>query len=157
MGTLINDSDQCFIDSIAQEVNCLAGITGVYYQLSEVESTRDPYYQESITKTYKDDGIEIPILFKSPERSPISGEEGFRMEKTATFYVARKDLDDRDMTRPRVGDLLKVWGKFFEIVGSSATDGRFSDTGLASSYEVSCVRRSKEIPESVDLDPQVTE
>lgn len=155
MGTLINDYDQCFLDSIAQEVNCLAGITAEFFQFEEPESSRDPYYQEPVHKVFKKDGIEIPILFKSPQRSPVSGEEGFRIEKSATFFVARKDLDKHKLGRPRVGDLLKVWGRYYEITQSSATEGRFSDTGLTTSYEITCVRRTQETPESVDLDPQV--
>lgn len=158
MGTLINDKDQAFLDHIAQEVNCLAGTNAVIFQFDEENSKRDWVYGESVSREYKKndkdlEGINCPVLFKSPERSPISGEQGFHMEKTSSVFVARKDLDDRDLRRPIVGDLWLLWGRYYDVTKSGATEGRFSDTGRTSSYEVDVVRRTKDVPEGLWFSP----
>lgn len=153
MGILINDSDQCFMDSIAQEVNHLAGVVAIFFQYEEKKSSRNPYYGESKDRIYKGGGVgvECPIFFKSPDRSEVTGEEGFRMDKTSSFFVARVDLDERSLRRPRVGDILKVWNSYFDVTKSSATEGRFSDTGQTLQYEVDVVRRTKSLPEGLRM------
>ena len=51
MGSLLNDKDQCFLDHVAQEVNCLSGTTAIVFQFEEVESQVDPLYNEPVSKT----------------------------------------------------------------------------------------------------------
>lgn len=159
MGSLLNDKDQCFLDHIAQEVNCLSGTTAIVFQFEEVESQVDPLYNEPVSKTYKlnsdgEPGIELPVSFKSPDRTEISGEEGQRTEKRSTFFVARKDLEKKDLRRPKIGDIWILWGRHYDVVQSSATTGRFTDSGVTSEYEVTVVRRTKAAPESVKIVPR---
>jgi len=152
MGTLIGDCDQCFLDSVAQEVNKLAGVTATLFLFEEGKSIRNPYYGESRDRVYKANGVECPIFFDSPDKSPISGEEGFRMDKTSRLFVARADLDSRNLRALKEGDIVKVWDLYFDVTKSSATMGRFSDSGHTSLYEVDVVRRTKALPEGVNMD-----
>ncbi len=161
MGTLLNDNDLAFWDKTTQEVNCLAGTTALIFEFSETESQRDPIYGESTFRVHKkndegNDGIECPVLFKSPDTSPVSGEEGFRSEKHAVLFVARKDLDDLDLRRPKGGDIWKVWGRYYDVTKASASEGRVSDSGVTVEYEVSLVRRTKATPESQWMNPRPT-
>lgn len=154
MGTLINDCDSCFRDSIAQEVNKLAGTTATIFQFLEPKSTRNPYYGESTDRVYQArnaGGIDCPVFFSSPDRSPMSGEEGFRMDKSSTLFVARADLDSRNLKLLRMGDIVKIWGLYFDVTNSSSTSGRFSDSGHTSLYEVSVIRRTKSLPEGLRM------
>lgn len=157
MGTLINDKDAAFLDHIAQEVNCLAGTNAVIFQFDEAASKRDWVYGESVDREYVPDskgkqGIICPALFKSPDRTAISGEEGFRMDKNSTVFVARKDLDEKGLIRPSEGDIWMLWGRYYDVKSSSATEGRFSDSGRTSMYEVDVVRRTKAVPEGMWFD-----
>lgn len=157
MGTLLCDADRCLFDSVAQEVNTLAGTTGYIFQLEQEESVRDPLYDESTDMAYKQnsagvEGIECPILFKNPDRSATSGEEGFRLQKNAIVHVAVKDLTDRDLRRPRVGDIIKAWGQYYDVTDANVGEAYVSDSGeIPVMYEVSVVRRSQAPPEGLWL------
>jgi hypothetical protein len=135
-------------------VNCLSGTTAVVFQFDELTSTVDPYYAEVTKSTFKNNGVKCPVLFKSPDKTPISGEEGLRFENSSTLYVSKKDLDEHKLREPRIGDLFQCWGLMYEVTNSSSTGGRFSDTGETAEYEVTLMRKTKDVPESVDLDPQ---
>lgn len=154
MGTLINDQDLCFWSSISQEVNCLSGTTAVIFQFDEKTSVIDPYYAEVTTAAFKGNGIKCPVMFKSPDKTPISGEEGLRFEESSSVFVSKKDLDERKLREPAIGDLFQCWGLMYEVTNVSSTGGRFSDTGITAEYEVSLMRKTKDAPESVDVDPQ---
>jgi hypothetical protein len=154
MGTLINDQDLCFWSSISQEVNCLSGTIAVIFQFDQKASTVDPYYAEVTSAAFKNNGVKCPVMFKSPDKTPITGEEGLRFEKSSTVFVAKKDLDARSLRAPAIGDLFQCWGLMYEVTNSSATGGRFSDTGETAEYEVTLMRKTKDVPESVDMDPQ---
>lgn len=154
MGTLINDQDLCFWSSIAQEVNCLSGTIAVIFQFDASASVVDPYYSEVTYSVFKNNGVRCPVNFKSPDKSPISGEEGFRFEKSAMVYVAKRDLDERNLRAPAIGDLFQCWGLMYEVTNINYTTGRVSDSGETVEYEVTLARKTKDVPESVDLDPQ---
>jgi len=157
MGKLFCDADRCLFDSVAQEVNELAGTTGYIFQLEQDESVRDPLYDEPSDMAYKRnsegvEGIECPMLVKDPERSPTSGEEGFRLQKNTRVYVAVKDLTNRDLRRPRVGDIFKIWNQYYDVTDSSVGDAYVSDSGeIPVVYEVNVVRRTQSPPEGLWL------
>lgn len=154
MGTLLNDQDLCFWSSVSQEVNCLSGTTVVVFQFEEKRSTVDPYYGEVVVSKFKNNGVKCPALFRSPDKTPISGEEGLRYEKSSTVYFSKKDLDERKLEKPKIGDLVQCWGLYYEVTNVSSTGGRFSDTGETAEYEVTLMRKTKDFPESADIDPQ---
>jgi len=157
MGTLFCDADRCLFDSVVQEVNTLAGTTGYIFQLEQQDSIRDPLYDESTDMAYKQnsagvEGIECPLFFKDPERSATSGEEGFRLQKNSTVFIAVKDLTDRDLRRPRVGDIIKVWEQYYDVTDTIVGNSYVSDSGeVPVMYEVSVVRRSQAPPEGLWL------
>ena len=161
MGTLINDSDQCFINSIAQEVNKLAGTEIIIFQFDEVNSERDPYYQESVSREYRKDkrgkvGIICPAFVQSPDNSYVSGEEGLRTERNTQVFIAKADLDERNLRKPIIGDIYKFWGKYYNVIKSSGTSGRFSDSGETSLWEVDVSRKTNALPEGLFIDPSPT-
>lgn len=154
MGTLINDCDKCLFDSVAQEVNKLAGTTGVIYQFEEIESTRDPLWDEEITTEYKTDsngniGISCPIYFRAPDRSSLTGEEGFRLDRNSDVQIAQIDLDNRGLRRLQSGDIVKVWGRYYDVVESHKGEGYISDSGENSMVKFDLVSRTKAPPESI--------
>ena len=154
MGTLIGDCDVEFLNCIAQESVELVGTTATIYQFQESESDIDPLWQEEITAVYQEDehgnvGIECPVFFKSPDRSALMGEEGFRLQKTSTLEIAVADLRKRGLVRLRVGDIVKLWeDQYFDVVESHSTEGQISDSGRSVMYSFDVVRRSKGVPES---------
>jgi hypothetical protein len=154
MGTLINDCDAEFLDCIAQESVELVGTIAVIYQFQEEESEIDPLWQEEVTTVYKEDvhgnvGIECPVFFKSPDRSALMGEEGFRLNKTSTLEIAVADLRKRNIEKLRVGDIVKLWtDQYYDVVESHSTEGQISDSGRSTMYSFDVVRRSKGVPES---------
>ena len=154
MGTLINDCDKCWFDHIAQEVVQLAGTDATIYQFEEGESQIDSLYDEEISVVYKKDkhgniGIPCPIFYKSPDKSGLMGEEGYRVDRVGHFEVAAKDLEDRDLRRLRPGDILYVWSMYLDVIESHSADGQISDSGISSMYKFDVVRRTKAVPESI--------
>lgn len=154
MGTLINDCDQCFFDSVAQEVIKLAGTTAIIYQFEEVESSRDALWDEEIETVYKKNsegnpGIECPVFFKAPDKSGLTGEEGYRLDRTSELHVAWRDLESRGLRRLRPGDIVKVWDMYFDVIESHATEGYINDTPTKSTIVFDVTRRTKGPPESL--------
>lgn len=155
MGTLINDRDRCLFNSIAQEVITLCGTEAVVYQFDEAASTRDPLYDEEMYVEYKKNstgtqGIRLPIFFKDPDRSGVTGEEGYRLDRTSQVFVAGKDLTDRSMRVLRPGDIIFVWNMYFDVMESHAAEGHMNDSGNnVITYTFDVVRRTKAVPEGL--------
>jgi len=161
VGTLINDCDKCLFDSVAQEVNKLAGTTARIYQFEEMQSTRDPLWDEEVTTVYKKDskgviGIDCPVWFQAPDRSSLTGEEGLRLDRTAQVHIAQADLDARGLRRLQPGDIIRVWtDQFYDIPESHVGEGYISDAGNKSMVKFDVVRRTKAVPEGMWLRNQV--
>ena len=157
MGTLINDCDECFINSIAQELIRLVGTTCRVYQFEQSESIRDPLYDEPVISKYKlddkgDVGIEMPVFFKAPDRSAMTGEEGYRLDRISAAEFAVKDFVDKGLRQPRNGDIIKVWNTFYEVTNAHKNDSQISDSGTgATMYRIDLVRRTKAPPEGLYL------
>jgi hypothetical protein len=155
MGKLIGNCDQCLFDMVAQEVNQLAGTTGIVFQFEPLSSIRDPLYDEEIDTVYKKnaegtEGIEIPMFFRSPDRTPITGEEGFRLDRVSELWIAAKDLTNAGLRLPRVGDIIKVWNMYYDVTDYSRSEGYLNDTPDAYSVvKVDVVRRTKAPPEGL--------
>ena len=156
MGTLINDCDQCFFDSIASELNQLVGVDATIYVFLEDDSEIDPLWGEEITTVYKKNsydnvGIDCPVFFRSPERTASMGDEGYRLDKRTTIEIAASDMRDRGIRRLRQGDIIYVssWGSYWDVVESSSTNGQIADTGTVSVYSFDVVRRTQGVPESL--------
>lgn len=156
MGTLINDCDQCFFDSVASEFNALVGTDAVIYVFSEAESVIDPLWGEEITTVYEKDsnhniGIQCPVFVKSPERTSNSREEGYTLGRRSTVEIAALDMRERNIRRLHAGDIIYFteWGLYYDVVESSSSEGQISDSGLSSKYMFDIVRRTEAVPESV--------
>lgn len=124
MGTLIHTQDKRLYDSIAQEVNKLAGALCRYYVLDKVNSVRDPLYDEPEVTTYElqdDDGLEIPCFVQNPPTSLSTGEEGRRTQWDTTIWIARVDWEDctgnTDLKdRPKHGDVVNIWDEYYDVI-----------------------------------------
>jgi len=155
MGTLIGDCDKCLFDSVAQEVNKLAGTTAVIYQFESMESTRDVLWDEEITTVYKKnaqgvEGIECPVFFKAPDRSSLTGEEGFRVDRLSEISIARADLASRDLRILRPGDIIKVWtDQYYDVTEAHKEEGYISDSTENSLVKFDVTRRTKGPPEGL--------
>jgi len=155
MGTLLGDCDKCLFDSVAQEVNRLAGTTAIIYQFDEVESTRDALWDEEIETVYKKnskgvEGISCPVYFKAPDRSYLTGEEGFRMDKMSELTIAQADLDSRGLRRLQAGDIVMLWtNQYFDVIESHASDGYINDEPTRSIVRFNITRRTKAPPEGL--------
>jgi hypothetical protein len=155
MGTLFNDCDAEFLDCIAQESIELVGTTAKIFQFDEQASQIDPLWQEETTTVYKEDengnvGIDCPVFFRSPNRSALMGEEGFRLQRTSTLQIAVADMRKRGLRRLRQGDIILLWtDKYYDVVESSSTDGQVSDSGRSVMLEFDVVRRTEGVPESL--------
>jgi hypothetical protein len=161
VGTLIGDCDKCLFDSVAQEVNKLAGTTAIIYQFEEMESTRDPLWDEEVTTVYKKNdqgtiGIECPVYFKAPDRSSLTGEEGLRLDKTSEVWIAKADMDERGIRRLRPGDIVFLWNtQYYDVTESHASEGYINDNPQYSMVRFDLVRRTKGLPEGMWLRDQV--
>jgi len=154
MGSLINDCDKWLFDSVAQEVNKLAGITAIIYQFDQAASKRDPLWDEEIDTVYKKNtkgvqGVECPVFFKDPDRTAMTGEEGYRLDRISNVFIATKDLEDRGLRVLVVGDIVKIWGQYFDVTESHKAEGNVSDTGVCTSYTFDVVMRTKALPEGI--------
>lgn len=154
MGSLFNDCDQCWFDHVAKEVSELAGTDARIYQFDEPESSIDPLWQEETTTVYKlgadgKVGIDCVVFFKSPARSSTQGEEGFNLNMTSTLQIAKAHMRELGIRRMRPGDIVFVWGRYWDVIESSSTDGQISDSGETSMYEFDVTRRTKGVPESI--------
>lgn len=155
MGTLINEKDKCFFDHIASEVNKLAGITAIYYQFIEGESEIDPLYNEVIVPRFKKGsggyiGVEIPVFFKDPDKTKIVGEEGLHTDKSSEVTIAASDLESRNLRIPRVGDIFKIWGYYWDV-REYHNEGLLNDNPVSSVYVIELSRRTKMEPEGLRM------
>ena len=157
MGTLLGDCDRCLADSIAQEVNRLAGTACRFFQLNQSDGRRDALYDESIDTEYKKDsdgdyGVSLYVFFRASDSSGVTGEEGFRVDRITDAEFAIKDFTDNELRRPWNGDIVGIWGKYYDVVISHQSSSELSDSGLgAIMYKVDLVRRTKAPPEGVWL------
>lgn len=156
MGTLINDCDQCFFDSVASEYVELVGVDATIYVFLESESEIDPLWGEEVTavyqkNTYDNVGIDCPVFFQSPQRTGVMGEEGYRLERRSTVEIAVSDMRTRGIRRLRQGDIIYVngWDRYYDVTESSSGPGQIADTGTSTMYSFDVVNRTKGVPESL--------
>lgn len=156
MGTLLCDeAERCLFESVAQEVNKLAGTEGVIYLLEQDKSQRHPLYDEPIDMVYQKNsqgkmGIKCPVFFKAPDRTYTSGEEGHHMDRISEFFVSVADLRQRNMRRPRLGDIIYAWGRYYDVTESHGSHAYIADTGgIPVEYRVPVARRMKAPPEGL--------
>jgi hypothetical protein len=154
MGTLISDCDKCLFDGVAKEVIKMAGTVAIIFQFEEMESSRDPLWDEELSTVYKKniqggEGIECPVYLSGPDRSYLSGEEGFRMDRRAELHVAQADLDQRGLRRLQPGDIVKAWDIYFDVIESSVGEGYISDSPTRSTIKFDITRRTKALPEGL--------
>lgn len=155
MGCIIGDQDKCLFDIVAQEVNKLAGVRAIIYQLDEERSEVHPLYGEPKIKEWikKADGTigyDVYVFFNYPDRSPMAGEEGFRTDKTSIVFLADKERVEKKMREPRIGDIVKVWNMYWDVVKVNK-EGIPSDNDTTSLWSMEVARRTKAPPESLEM------
>lgn len=145
MGTLLGDQDLAFHDARAREVVRLAGTKSItYYMLQLDRSPRDPLYDEPLEEVRGFDpndsgmGVQMNGLIEYPEGYYKSGEEGQRTEYDAVLWLCRKDFEETFPSEknkdgydvyatPRIGDVVEVQGKFFDVL-QIQLEGQLNDT-----------------------------
>lgn len=155
MGTLIGDCDRWLFDSVAQEVNKLAGTTAKIYIFEQMDSTRDALWDEEVEPVYRKNdkgeyGIDCPAYFEAPDRSSVTGEEGYRTDKTSQIQFAQADLEARGISTLQPGDIVLLWtNQYYDIIEPHKKEGYINDSPLNSMVIFDITRRTKNLPESL--------
>lgn len=141
-------------DSIAQEP---ARLSGTNFRLWSVRRAkhRHPLYGEPSKGGDWDfhgpwemlGGFEFD---QGQEIEPEAGSEGLQKTASAVLYVARKELEDRDAPKPKVGDVIDLWdrepfGSEFQYwdVTKANPDGNIWSTEVYVQYRLELKRRSR--------------
>jgi hypothetical protein len=165
MGRLLGacDKDVNFFKCVNDELADLVGgdSPAYYYQLDHVASGRDALYDEMknpIWRTWKDGkpGIPVKYFVRAPEKSGITGEEGYRRENTTQIFIPKKEMDKKRLTKPVPGDIVYVWGKWWDVIIQTRTDAYFADNPEQYVEEaIDLVHRTKGPPQRIWLREQV--
>jgi len=119
MGRLIHDIDRDFFNSVAQEVNELAGIVIEYWKLEKGQITYDSLYGEVTSQSsWKFDGPHyINASFEHPEKSPSPEEKGLVTDESGFMvWIARIDWENEmGIDIPVIGDIIKLREKYYDV------------------------------------------
>ncbi len=145
MGTLSHTKDQALFNCVAAEVNKLAGTICYYYRLDKVSSAKSAVYDEPTDLIWKDEppGLKLPCMASNPEHQLTTSEEGRRKQWDAEVSIARKDWEAlvTDGRRPKSGDLVNLWGTFYDVTDVSR-DGVVDDDRRVYTMHKLIVRRT---------------
>ena len=153
MGRLLNDCEAGYFDSIASEVNSLAGTQINFYNLRPVAGEIDPLYGEHTSRAPVGP-IKMWATFEWPQVTPESGEPGFHLEFDCQCYIARVDFDKINAEYPYEGDVIEAWrtpyhierskgtGLFFDVI-KVENDGHVNDSPTFVQFRLSLKRRTE--------------
>jgi hypothetical protein len=130
VGTLSHTNDLALFQSIAAEVNKLAGMICYYYRLDRESTARDPLYDEATANVYHDtpDGLKLAAYASHPEKATTAGEEGRRRQWDTNLWIAKTDWETATESDdpPQVGDIVNAWGRLHSVVDYDS-DGILDD------------------------------
>lgn len=154
MGTILDDSELGFFDSVAQELNELVGTTEFnYYAMNRAKTKVDPLYGEA-TERAIDGPFRLNAWVQWPNSNPEAGEQGFGFEFDGVCVVARKDFDEKHVPYPFEADVVEFWrtpyhdakslgkGLFFDVI-KVWSDGHVNDTPSFVQFKMFLKRRTQ--------------
>jgi hypothetical protein len=139
------------------------GTEGYYFSLDLEKSIRDPLYDEAV-HVWKGP-YELKIQVKKPEKTVTAREEGLEGEFSAELYIARAEIEEKCVPRPKEGDIVLFWNlPFFANFGSLSSrdlanagwyyditrvtlDGHMTDGPHFAGFELEAFRRTAYTPE----------
>lgn len=147
MGTLIHTKDQALFNCIAGEVNRLAGMYCYYYVLNTVQTTRDALWDEAdeTVYDYEPNGVKLACFGTNPEHALTTGEEGRRKQWDAEIWIARIHWDPviGDGAKPKAGDVVNCWGKYYDVVDASRDGVMDDDRNIYVGWKIAIRRMTK--------------
>jgi hypothetical protein len=130
--TLDGSGELHLFDSVAQEHTEMAGTEIDFYALDVEKSTRDPLYDEPVTRVWRG-----PFRMKAwvawAESIPVVGESGFRFNFLSSCWIPRSSLEEKRAPAPFEGDVIRFWpSPFFDKLAvarryATSKDGYFFD------------------------------
>ena len=104
----LTDNELRLHDSIATEVNCIAGQQVDYFQIDIEGSEVDAVYDEPADREFIGP-FNINMFVEWPDSVNEVREEGFRTSYSSRAWVARKHLEDNALRAPVEGDVVRFW------------------------------------------------
>ena len=145
MGTLSHTKDMGLFNCVAKEINRLAGMIGYYYRLDKVSTRKNATYSEPTDVVFRDapPGLRFNIFTEKPEHQLSTSDEGRRKEWNGTAWIARADWEEqvKDGLMPKSGDLVNLWGAFYDVTDASR-DGVIDDDRRVFTLHKLTVRRT---------------
>lgn len=109
----LEESEACFFDHIAQEHVQASGTELRLWHQDIEESIRDPLYDEPIDRVWAGPFV-LRGWVEYMGGQPQMQEYGMTVRWSGNIWVARKELEDRNIPAPLEGDVIKFWdNKFF--------------------------------------------
>ena len=121
----MGDEESELFDCLAKEVVDISGIAVEWYSLDLEGSVRDPVYDEPIEMAWKGP-YQLKAHVTMNERNAEAREEGMVWTFSFELWVARAEVEEKYMARPKEGDVVRLWNvPFFDQFGSgnSTIDG----------------------------------
>ena len=162
-GLQMGDTEQKLHDSIAQEVNQIAGTDIDFYAQDTDNSSVDPLFREPIERLWKGP-FKLKAFVEWADSTPEVREEGFRTSFASRCWIARADIDALGIQPPSEGDVIRFWntpffnesgldnepspgkGYFFNVTDVD-DDGHINDGPLFVGFWCTLQRRTEFSPE----------
>jgi hypothetical protein len=153
MGKLLDDSELEYFDSIASELNALAGDDINYYAMNRAKYKIDPLYGEPIQRQTLGP-FRVSAWFQWPNLEPEAGEQGFGYNFDCLCVISRIDLDEQEAPYPSEADVIEAWrtpyhdakslgkGMFFDVIKVN-NDGHVNDTASFVQFKLYLKRRTE--------------
>lgn len=122
MGTLLHTQDWALWNSVASEVNRLAGINCYYYVLNRNQSVIDSVYGEIGEEVFWSGPVILACNAENPEKTASTREEGKEIEWDMQIWIAQRDFESGmksagiTISSPQYGDVVKLWDWYYDIV-----------------------------------------
>jgi hypothetical protein len=150
VGTLSHTRDLGLFNCVAKEINRLAGMIGYYYRLDKVMTRKSATYNEANDLVFRDEppGLRFSMFAEKPEHQLSTSDEGRRKEYNGTAWIARADWEEqvKDGTLPKSGDLVNLWGEFYDITDTGRDGVLDDDRNVYTLHKLTIRRTSKYEP-----------
>lgn len=152
-----DNSERVLWDSIAQEPAVLSGVTIRLWSLRRAMN-RHPLYGEPANPENNGEWSfggpwEMNASIEFEESENVDHEatsEGSQKTGEATMFIARKELEDIGAPRPKMGDVISMWGelpfssqyKYWDVISADEA-GHIMSTNAFVQYKLKLKHRTK--------------
>ena len=162
MGTLRDEEDRDYIQSITEEVTNLFGTNVILHKIASIANViiKDPLYDEpSCKESPQYNSFVIKGFFFQYQDTPFVTAEGLYSETTAQGHVTFNHLEQAGVLpdpitgeRLSEGDIIEFhpnpdYGRIIYDIIQTTKDGWINDTGRYTGYTFTMKRSTKYIPE----------